>query len=180
MAPPFLEPVGLSKRDDYNPVRPEKKKGSLFRLLGPRGGSSSRSEVPTLTLHVADYGSLLIQTTDLPYGASRPVPPSRHNSAGPGSSTPNSPTDEYREEQDGYIPPPSQTREYELPGTLEIGMPPHMGKRRVRAIRIGMTATTRLDMGKGRGWEEDIIFSRMIEIKGADGAGIVLEPGVQL
>lgn len=71
-------------------------------------------------------------------------------------------------------------REFELAGTLEITMPPHLGKRRVRSIKIGMDATTRLDMGKTRGWEEDTIFKRRIEIRGADGAGIILEPGTQL
>jgi hypothetical protein len=170
-----MAPPGLSKRADYNPPveEKEKKKGSLLRLLSPRAGSSSRSEVPTLILHVADYGSLLIQTGDRPYDP-RP-PPARHNSHTSGASTPASPT----ESADGYIGPPTQVQEYELAGTLEIVMPPHLGKRRVKSIRIGMDAVTRLDMGKGRGWEEDTIFKRKIEI-GAGQAGIVLEPGTQL
>lgn len=170
MAPTHPAPPGISKRDDYNPTR--KPKGSLLRLLSPRAGTSSRAEVPSLTLHVADYGSLLIQTTDSSYDSSRPRlqhHSSSHNSA---SST--------TDIQDDYIPPPSQMHEYELSGTLEIGMPLHLGKRRVKAIRIGMSGVTRLDMGKNRGWEEDEIFKRKIEIRGADEAGITLEPGTQL
>ena len=71
-------------------------------------------------------------------------------------------------------------QEYELSGSLEISMPRHLGKRRVKAIRIGMSGTTRLDMGKSRGWEEDEIFKRKIEIRGSDDAGLILEPGTQL
>lgn len=167
---PGIVPFGLSKREDYNPgsTDKDKKKGSLLRLLSPRPSSSSKSDIPSLVLHVADYGSILIQTSDRE-NDTRP-PPSRQNSHS-GTSTP-------RGEE--YVVPPSQIHEYELAGTLEITMPPHLGKRRVKAIRIGMDATTRLDMGKTRGWEEDTIFKRKLEIRGADRAGIILEPGTQL
>jgi hypothetical protein len=80
-------------------------------------------------------------------------------------------------------PPPSNLQELQLSGTLEITMPPHLGRRRVRAIRVGLSARTKLDMGKARGWEEDEIFARRIDLQGqGHGAsdGVVLEPGQQV
>lgn len=59
-------------------------------------------------------------------------------------------------------------------------MPPHLGQRRVKAIRVGLSAKTKLHMGKQRGWEEDEIFHRKMEMKGEDGDGVVLDPGNQV
>lgn len=181
MPPPHPPLVGLNKRNEYSlHTAREKRKGSLFRLLSPRAGTTSRSDVPSLTLHVANYGSILIQCTDDAFAPSRPDIRSRSTSSHtPGNTTSITPI-VIGAEGDAYVAPPTQTREFELAGTLEIAMPAHLGKRRVRSIKIGMDATTRLDMGSTRGWEEDTIFNRRVEIRGAHGAEIILEPGTHL
>lgn len=63
----------------------------------------------------------------------------------------------------------------ELSGELEIWLPKGYGKRRCRAIRMKLRNVARLNMGPMRGWEEDCLFERSTEIKGA----IVLEEGLQ-
>jgi hypothetical protein len=34
-------------------------------------------------------------------------------------------------------------------------------------------------MGQGRGWEEDVIFERKVEMMGGNSDGILLDEGVQ-
>ncbi|KLT41852.1 hypothetical protein CC85DRAFT_292445 [Cutaneotrichosporon oleaginosum] len=64
-----------------------------------------------------------------------------------------------------------------LTGTLEVVM---KERRRVRAISIGVQSVCRLNMMGSRGWEEDGIFERGVEILGDDdGEGIWLEKGSQ-
>lgn len=65
--------------------------------------------------------------------------------------------------------------ERDLRGELEIDVPKGMGRKRCRAIRLTLRNICRLNMGPGRGWEEDVLFQRTIEVKGA----IILEEGVQ-
>lgn len=65
--------------------------------------------------------------------------------------------------------------ERELSGELEIDVPRGMGTKRCRAIRMTLRNICRLNMGHIRGWEEDLLFERTIEVKGA----IILEEGVQ-
>jgi hypothetical protein len=65
--------------------------------------------------------------------------------------------------------------ERELRGELEIDVPKGMGQKRCRAIRLTLRNICRLNMGPVRGWEEDVLFERTIEVKGA----IILEEGVQ-
>jgi hypothetical protein len=58
-------------------------------------------------------------------------------------------------------------------------------RRRVQAISVGVQSATRLHMGPIRGWEEDGIFERGVEIgdqvlaSGPDSEGIWLEKGSQ-
>ncbi len=64
-----------------------------------------------------------------------------------------------------------------LTGTLEVVM---KERRRVRAISIGVQSVCRLNMLGSRGWEEDGIFERGVEIlSGDDEEGIWLEKGSQ-
>ncbi|TXT16037.1 hypothetical protein VHUM_00540 [Vanrija humicola] len=50
-----------------------------------------------------------------------------------------------------------------------------MGPRRCRAIRVTLKSVCKLNMGPDRGWEEDVLFERQVEVKGA----IILHEGVQ-
>lgn len=52
-------------------------------------------------------------------------------------------------------------------------------RRRVQAISVGVQSVCRLFMGVDRGWEEDGIFERGVEIMGGDSDGIWLEKGSQ-
>lgn len=74
----------------------------------------------------------------------------------------------------GELNPPD-FMEQELSGELEIEVPKGMGRKRCRAIRLTLRNVCRLNMGPIRGWEEDDLFQRTIEVKGA----IILEEGVQ-
>lgn len=69
----------------------------------------------------------------------------------------------------------AQFLDRELSGELEIDVPRGMGRRRCRAIRLTLKNVARLNMGDGRGWEEDVLFERTLEMKGA----IILEEGLQ-
>jgi len=78
-------------------------------------------------------------------------------------------------EADAESVQPPEFKEAELSGELEIDVPKGMGRRRCRAIRLTLRNVCRLNMGPIRGWEEDNLFERTIEVKGA----IILEEGVQ-
>lgn len=62
----------------------------------------------------------------------------------------------------------------ELNGEVEIDIPRGTGRRRCRAVRVTLRNVSRLFMGPERGWEEDVLFERSLEVKGA----IILEEGV--
>lgn len=66
-----------------------------------------------------------------------------------------------------------------LLGTLEVLM---RERRRVQAISVGVQSVTKLNMGATRGWEEDGVFERGVEVLGGgpDGEGIWLEKGSQV
>ncbi|WVQ86014.1 hypothetical protein IAT38_008182 [Cryptococcus sp. DSM 104549] len=61
-------------------------------------------------------------------------------------------------------------------GALEIIM---KERRRAKSISVGVHSACRLDMGAGRGWEEDGIFERGVEVMGGTSEGIWLEKGSQ-
>lgn len=64
-----------------------------------------------------------------------------------------------------------------LSGLLEINM---KERRRVQAISVGVQSVTRLNIGGVRGWEEDGIFERGVEVlTGDEEEGIWLEKGSQ-
>lgn len=53
-------------------------------------------------------------------------------------------------------------------------------RRRVRAISVGVQSVCRLNMLGTRGWEEDGVFERGVEVLGGDDEeGIWLEKGSQ-
>ena len=191
----------------------KKKSKGFLRLLSPlRTASAAKPrqiDQPVIKVRVADYGSILIQTTDEPFtreeyieerpsngrapsssGYRRDLPGSYRNDTASGSgsahrsgsSTPITPISlgETTGTPDMLAPPANARPELEITGTIEITMPPHLGQRRVKAIRVGLSAKTKLHMGKIRGWEEDEIFHRKMEMKGDDGSGIVLDPGSQV
>ncbi|OWZ42130.1 hypothetical protein C356_03575 [Cryptococcus neoformans c45] len=64
-----------------------------------------------------------------------------------------------------------------LSGALEVIM---KERKKVRSISVGVQSVCRLHMGKGRGWEEDGIFERGVEVLGEENEdGIWLEKGHQ-
>jgi len=70
-----------------------------------------------------------------------------------------------------------------LTGAIEVNM---RERRRVQAISVGVQSVARLNMGTTRGWEEDGIFERGVEILGdqvlgggPNSEGIWLEKGSQ-
>ncbi|KAK8854833.1 hypothetical protein IAR55_003572 [Kwoniella newhampshirensis] len=67
------------------------------------------------------------------------------------------------------------TEDTVLAGALEVTM---KERRRVQAISVGIQSVCRLYMGQ-RGWEEDGIFERGVEILSGDAEGIWLEKGSQ-
>lgn len=79
---------------------------------------------------------------------------------------------------DAYMVPPGDpdyTIGRDLSGELEVEVPRGMGPRRCRAIRVTLKSVCKLNMGPERGWEEDVLFERQVEVKGA----IILHEGVQ-
>lgn len=75
----------------------------------------------------------------------------------------------------GREPPAEDTV---LSGAIEVVM---RERRRVQAISVGVQSVARLNLGQIRGWEEDGIFERGVEILGGgpDTEGIWLEKGSQ-
>ena len=74
---------------------------------------------------------------------------------------------------------PSATRtDKEARGELEVEIPHGMGRRRVKAIRVGIKTVVELTLGPHRVNERDTIFERKVEVKGGNADGIILE-GVQ-
>lgn len=64
-----------------------------------------------------------------------------------------------------------------LSGALEVIM---KERKKVQAISVGVQSVCRLNMGKKRGWEDDGIFERGVEVlAGRDEDGIWLEKGSQ-
>ncbi|KAL7423927.1 hypothetical protein Q5752_001512 [Cryptotrichosporon argae] len=76
-------------------------------------------------------------------------------------------------ENGGAEPPTADTV---LSGALEVIM---KERRRVQAISVGVQSVCRLHMGVKRGWEEDGVFERGVEILGGDAEGMWLEKGSQ-
>jgi hypothetical protein len=66
-----------------------------------------------------------------------------------------------------------------LNGGLDVQMPRGSARRRVKSVRMGIRTRCRLNMGSGRGWEEDVIFERKVEMLGGNADGIVLDEGIQ-
>ncbi|ORY27000.1 hypothetical protein BCR39DRAFT_560276 [Naematelia encephala] len=66
----------------------------------------------------------------------------------------------------------------EVNGELEIIVPDGWGPKRCKAIRVGIKSLAKLDMGPERGWEEDKIFHREVELHGVE-EGIILHEGTQ-
>lgn len=73
----------------------------------------------------------------------------------------------------GAEPP---TEDTVLSGYLEVNM---KERRRCTAISVGVQSVCALDMGIKRGWEEDGIFERGVEILSGDAEGIWLDKGRQ-
>jgi hypothetical protein len=65
-----------------------------------------------------------------------------------------------------------------LHGELDVHIPAG-GKRRCKAIRVGLRTKARLNMGPTRGWEEDVIFERKCEVFGGNSDGLWLDEGLQ-
>ena len=63
-----------------------------------------------------------------------------------------------------------------LTGVLEVTM---KEARKVQAISVGVQSVCKLYMGEKRGWEEDGVFERGVEVLGGDAEGIWLEKGAQ-
>lgn len=68
------------------------------------------------------------------------------------------------------------TEDTVISGYLEVTM---RERRRCTAISVGVQSVCRLNMGTKRGWEEDGIFERGVEILSGDAEGIWLDKGSQ-
>jgi hypothetical protein len=64
-------------------------------------------------------------------------------------------------------------------GLLEVSVPPAAQRRRCRAVRVGLRTRASLKMSAERGWEEDVIFERKVELMGGGAEGMVLDEGTQ-
>lgn len=73
----------------------------------------------------------------------------------------------------GQLPP---AEDYVLTGALEVVM---KERRRVLGISVGVMSVCRLYMGVAKGWEEDGVFERGVEVVSGDEDGIWLEKGSQ-
>ncbi|GFZ42594.1 hypothetical protein JCM24511_00310 [Saitozyma sp. JCM 24511] len=69
----------------------------------------------------------------------------------------------------------SGTWSQELSGDIEIDVPEGSGRVRCNAITVALKSVSRLNLGPMRGWEDDVLFERKVEIRGR----IVLEEGKQ-
>lgn len=67
----------------------------------------------------------------------------------------------------------------EARGELEVQLPVGMGRRRVKAIRVGWQTVVELTLSPDRIKERDTIFERKTEVRGGNSEGIVLEEGIQ-
>lgn len=76
--------------------------------------------------------------------------------------------------EDGGREPP--TEDTVVTGALEVIM---KERRRCVAISVGVQMVCRLHLGVERGWEEDGVFERGVEILGGSAEGIWLEKGSQ-
>lgn len=68
-----------------------------------------------------------------------------------------------------------------LDGSVQLVVPPELGPRRCKAVRVRLRSEIILDMGKGRQGERDTLFVRGVEMAdgGLDGGGLILTPGMQ-
>lgn len=66
-----------------------------------------------------------------------------------------------------------------LNGGLDIHVPRGIKRRRVKSVRMGIRTKCRLNMGGKRGWEEDIVFERKVEMLAGNSDGILLDEGIQ-
>ncbi|ORX40882.1 hypothetical protein BD324DRAFT_612440 [Kockovaella imperatae] len=75
--------------------------------------------------------------------------------------------------------PDAPRQDMELSGDLEIELPSGFGAVRCKSIRVGLRTTCKLDMGVGRGVEEDTLWTGKAELMGSTSDGIILEEGLQ-
>ena len=66
-----------------------------------------------------------------------------------------------------------------LQGQFEISLPRGSGRKRCKAIRVGMRTMTKLDIGVGRMGEEDVIFERKVEEIAGISEALWLDEGTQ-
>lgn len=66
-----------------------------------------------------------------------------------------------------------------LHGEFEVALPPGSGRKRCKAIRVGLRTTIKLDLGLGRMGEEDKIFDRKVEVIAGNSEGLWLDEGTQ-
>jgi hypothetical protein len=57
-----------------------------------------------------------------------------------------------------------------------VYIPPRR-RRRCKAVRVGLRATARLNMGPTRGWEEDVIFEGKCDVLSETSEGSWLDEG---
>lgn len=116
-----------------------------------RGRSTKRDKQPQLSFHVPAYGLLYITHNPSRLESYADLPPENENLAGPSQ---------------GQLPV--------CRGELEVMIPGDMV--RCKSIRISFRTILRLAMGPERGWEEDVIAERSLDMEEPD--GIVLHAGI--
>lgn len=82
-------------------------------------------------------------------------------------------------DENGAGPSTRPRMDKEARGELEVELPVGMGRRRVKAIRVGWQTVVELTLSPDRIREKDTIFERKIEIRGGNSEGLVLEEGIQ-
>ena len=87
--------------------------------------------------------------------------------------------EDFRDNENGAGPSTRPRMDKEVRGELEVQLPVGMGRRRVKAIRVGWQTVVELTLSPQRVKEKDTIFERKTEIRGGNSEGIVLEEGIQ-
>lgn len=148
--PPSYARSSLDRSPSLNPMVLDERPRIPPPIYLRSSSPQPRSNVGTLKIHVPAWATCLV----------KPPRPLDLHPLEAGSSE--------------HEPPSDDTV---LSGALEVMM---KERKKVRSISVGVQSVCRLHMGKGRGWEEDGIFERGVEVLGEENEdGIWLEKGRQ-
>jgi hypothetical protein len=121
---------------------------SLLRLLSPSRQlalSSSTTLTPSLSLWVPNYGTIYLES---------------------------SPTDNSNSNSIHEVQPQN---DYMLSGHLDIKLPDHVSRARVRAVRVVFVTIMMNDKTPSGVKEQDVVFERKVEMIAGNAEGLFLE-----